>query len=57
MLLNEDPVDIEIPDGICLLTFAVYEFSGLFLILLYCTPKICMNNKLCLIRFLILIKF
>ena len=27
MLLNEDIVDIEKPDGICLLTFVVDEFS------------------------------
>ena len=31
MLLNEYIVDIEKPDGICSLTFAVDEFSGLFL--------------------------
>ena len=31
MLLNDDIVDIEKPDGICLLTFVVDEFSGLFL--------------------------
>ena len=31
MLLNEDIVGIEKPDGICLLTFVVHEFSGLFL--------------------------
>ena len=31
MLLNEDAVDIEKPDRICSLTFAVDEFSGLFL--------------------------
>ena len=31
MLLNEDILDIEKPDGICWLTFAVEEFSGLFL--------------------------
>ena len=31
MLLNEDIVDIENLDGICLLTFVVDEFSGLFL--------------------------
>ena len=31
MLLNEDIVDIEKLDGICLLTFLVDEFSGLFL--------------------------
>ena len=31
MLLNDDYVDIENPDGICSLTFVVDEFSGLFL--------------------------
>ena len=31
MLLNEDIVDIEKPDGICLFTFAVDEFSRLLL--------------------------
>ena len=31
MLQNEDTVDIEKPDRICRLTFAVDEFSGLFL--------------------------
>ena len=31
MLLNEDIVDIEKPDGICLHTFVVDRFSGLFL--------------------------
>ena len=31
MLLNDDMVDIEKPDRICLPTFVVYEFSGLFL--------------------------
>ena len=31
MLLNDDIVDIEKPDLICLLTFAVDEFSELFL--------------------------
>ena len=31
MLLNEDVVDIEKPGGTCLLTFAIDEFSGLFL--------------------------
>ena len=31
MLLNDDIVDIERPDGICLLIFVVDEFSGLFL--------------------------
>ena len=31
MFLNEDIVDIEKPGGICLPTFVVDEFSGLFL--------------------------
>ena len=31
MLLNEDIVDIKKPEGICLPTFVVDEFSGLFL--------------------------
>ena len=31
MLLKDDTKDIEKPDGICLLTFVVDEFSGLFL--------------------------
>ena len=31
MLLNEDIVDIEKPGEICLITFVVHEFSGLFL--------------------------
>ena len=31
MLLNEDVVDIENPEGICSLTFVVDEFSGTFL--------------------------
>ena len=30
MFLNEDIIDIGKLDGICLLTFVVYEFSGLF---------------------------
>ena len=30
-VLNDDIVDIEKPDGICLPTFVVDEFSGLFL--------------------------
>ena len=30
MLPNKDIIDIKKPDGICLLTFAVDEFSGLF---------------------------
>ena len=31
MLLNEDIVDIEKPDGIYSLTFVANEYSGLFL--------------------------
>ena len=31
MLLNEDIVDIEKPDGICSVIFVVDEFSGSFL--------------------------
>ena len=31
MLLNDDIVDIEKPDGLCLPTFVVDECSGLFL--------------------------
>ena len=31
MLLNENIVDTEESNGICLLTFVVDEFSGLFL--------------------------
>ena len=31
MLLNDDIVDVEEPDGICLLTFDVDELSGFFL--------------------------
>ena len=56
MILNEDIVDIRKPDGICLFTFVVDEFSGLFL-----HPPIfsiiCINNKWCLIRLMMLVKF
>ena len=31
MILNEDIVEIEKPNGICSLTFVVDEFSGLLL--------------------------
>ena len=31
ILLNDDVVDIDKPDGICSLTFVTDEFSGLFL--------------------------
>ena len=30
MILNDDILDIEKPDGICSLAFVVYEFSGYF---------------------------
>ena len=32
MLVNDDIVDIEKPDGICSLIFVVDDFSGLFLL-------------------------
>ena len=60
MLLNEDIVDIEKPDGMCLLAYIVDEFSGIiftFVNLFYYTFKKCINNKWCFIIFLILIKF
>ena len=50
MLLQEHIVDIKKPDGICLVTFAVDEFSGLFLhltIFSIYTLKICINNEWC----------
>ena len=37
MIPKGDIVDIEKPDGICLVTFVVDEFSGLFLHLLILT--------------------
>ena len=47
MLLNEDIVDIEKPNGKFLLAFVIDEFSGLFLhyqsFLLY--TQICINNE------------
>ena len=49
ILLNADIVDIEKPDGIWII-FTSINF-------LYYTFKICINNKWCFIRFLILIKF
>ena len=48
MLLNEDIVDIENPDGTFLLTFIVVEFSELVLhssTLFYDRFKICTNNN------------
>ena len=48
-VLNDDIVDIEKPDGICLSNFVVNEFSGLFL-----HPSMFSIKHL---KFLILIKF
>ena len=48
MLLNEDIVDIENPDGTCSLTFVAVEFSELILhssTLFYYTSKICTNHN------------
>ena len=59
-LLSEDIVELEKPDGICLLTFVVEEFSGLFLhpsVISIIHSRSAYNNKWCLIRFLTLIKF
>ena len=41
MFLNEGILDIEKPDGICLLTFVEDEFSGLFL-----HPSLCIMKKI-----------
>ena len=60
ILLNEDIAEIEKPDGICLLTFAVDEFPGILfksINLFYYAFKICKDNKKCFITCLILIKF
>ena len=40
MPLNGDSVDIEKPDGICLTTFVVDEFTGCY------TFKVCINSTL-----------
>ena len=58
-LLSEDIVELEKPDGICLLTFVVEEFSGLFLhpSVISIIHSRSAYNKWCLIRFLTLIKF
>ena len=56
MLLKEDIIDIEKPDGICSLTFVMGKFSGLFLHPSIFLLKNC-YYKWCFIRFLILIKF
>ena len=56
MILNEDIVDIGKPGGIYLFIFVLDEFSGLFL-----HPPIfsiiCINNKWCFIRLMMLVKF
>ena len=60
MLLNDDIIDIEIPDGICSLVFVADGFSGLSL-----HPSVCSiihlrsakNSKWCFIRFLMSIIF
>ena len=44
MFLNKDIVDIEKPDGICLLIFVTEEFSG-SINFCYYTLKICINNE------------
>ena len=59
MLLNDDIVDSEKPDGMCSPNFFVDEFLGFFFTsfnLFYETSKICINNEWCFIRFLVLIK-
>ena len=60
MLLNDNSVDIEKPDELCSITFAVDQFSRLFLhpsTFFYYILKICINNKWCFIRYLVLIIF
>ena len=61
MLLNQDIVVTEKPDGILWLKYVVDKFSGLvlyplFLHLFYYTLKVCIHNKWSFIQFLILIK-
>ena len=49
MLLSEDIIGIEKPDGISLLTFVVNEFSGLFLhssIIIYSRSALIINGSL-----------
>ena len=55
--LNDETVDIEKPDRIYPLTFVVYDFPGLFYIhpFFYQRYKICINNKWCFIKFLVLL--
>ena len=57
MLLNDDIEDIEKADGISLLTFVVDNFSELVLhsSFFYQRFKICINNKWCFIKFVVLI--
>ena len=47
MFLNEDIVDIEKPDGIYSLKFAVEEFRtiAMSISLFYCTFAMCINSK------------
>ena len=59
MLLYEDIVDIEKPDGICSLAYyygRIFRIVFTSITLFYQTFKICINNKCCFIRFLILVK-
>ena len=57
MLLNDDIEDIEKADGISLLTFVVDNVSELVFhsSFFYQRFKICINNKLCFIKFVVLI--
>ena len=57
MLLNEDIVDIEKLDGICLLNFLIFRIIFTSISLFYYTLKICKGNNWCLNRYLVLIKF
>ena len=58
MSLNDNIVDIEKPDGILLPTFVADGFSGLFFhsSLFSIIFDMCINNKWCFIRLLVLIK-
>ena len=58
MLLNKDIADMEKPDEHVFFLFrCILRMIFTCIILFYYTLKICVNNKWCLIRFLILIKF
>ena len=55
MLLNDDIVDIEKPDGLCSPTFVAQDcFTRIKF--LYETFKICIDNKWWLIKQMVLIK-